>query len=99
MPQQQPPSAARTSALRRRTLIGRPQPMPQQQPPVRAPPRFHMCASRTTPTRVIAGATGQVRGSFCMAASVPVGVLVVDDQLVFRQVAHEVIDATKNFEL
>jgi two-component system invasion response regulator UvrY len=34
-----------------------------------------------------------------MAASVPVGVLVVDDQLVFRQVAHEVIDATKNFEL
>ena len=28
-----------------------------------------------------------------------VGVLVVDDQLVFRQVAHEVIDATENFEL
>jgi two-component system, NarL family, invasion response regulator UvrY len=28
-----------------------------------------------------------------------VGVLVVDDQLVFRQVAHEVIDATENFEM
>jgi DNA-binding NarL/FixJ family response regulator len=28
-----------------------------------------------------------------------VGVLVVDDQVVFRQVAHEVIDATKDFEL
>lgn len=28
-----------------------------------------------------------------------VGVLVVDDQLVFRQVAHEVIDATEEFEL
>jgi DNA-binding NarL/FixJ family response regulator len=28
-----------------------------------------------------------------------VGVLVVDDQLVFRQVAHEVIDATEDFEL
>jgi DNA-binding NarL/FixJ family response regulator len=28
-----------------------------------------------------------------------VGVLVVDDQLVFRQVAHEVIDATNDFEL
>src|SRR4051794_31176194 len=28
-----------------------------------------------------------------------VGVLVVDDQLVFRQVAHEVIDATNEFEL
>src|SRR4051812_19753940 len=28
-----------------------------------------------------------------------VGVVVVDDQLVFRQVAHEVIDATPNFEL
>jgi DNA-binding NarL/FixJ family response regulator len=33
------------------------------------------------------------------AASEPVGVLVVDDQLVFRQVAHEVIDATDEFEL
>src|SRR3954470_2587194 len=32
-------------------------------------------------------------------ASEPVGVLVVDDQLVFRQVAHEVIDATNEFEL
>ena len=29
----------------------------------------------------------------------PVGVVVVDDQLVFRQVAHEVIDATEDFEL
>jgi two-component system invasion response regulator UvrY len=29
----------------------------------------------------------------------PVGVLVVDDQVVFRQVAHEVIDATEDFEL
>ncbi len=28
-----------------------------------------------------------------------IGVLVVDDQLVFRQVAHEVIDATDEFEL
>ena len=28
-----------------------------------------------------------------------VGVLVVDDQLVFRQVAHEVIDATEDFEM
>jgi DNA-binding NarL/FixJ family response regulator len=34
-----------------------------------------------------------------MATTVPVGVLVVDDQLVFRQAAHEVIDATKNFEM
>jgi two-component system, NarL family, invasion response regulator UvrY len=34
-----------------------------------------------------------------MATKVPVGVLVVDDQLVFRQVAHEVIDATKDFEM
>ena len=32
-------------------------------------------------------------------AGCSVGVLVVDDQLVFRQVAHEVIDATENFEL
>jgi DNA-binding NarL/FixJ family response regulator len=32
-------------------------------------------------------------------AAEPVGVLVVDDQLVFRQVAHEVIDATDEFEL
>jgi two-component system, NarL family, invasion response regulator UvrY len=32
-------------------------------------------------------------------ASEPVGVLVVDDQVVFRQVAHEVIDATDDFEL
>jgi DNA-binding NarL/FixJ family response regulator len=29
----------------------------------------------------------------------PVGVLVVDDQLVFRQVAREVIDATPDFEI
>jgi DNA-binding NarL/FixJ family response regulator len=29
----------------------------------------------------------------------PVGVVVVDDQLVFRQVAHEVIDATEDFVL
>jgi DNA-binding NarL/FixJ family response regulator len=28
-----------------------------------------------------------------------IGVLVVDDQLVFRQVAHEVIDATEDFEM
>jgi DNA-binding NarL/FixJ family response regulator len=28
-----------------------------------------------------------------------IGVLVVDDQLVFRQVAHEVIDATEEFEM
>jgi DNA-binding NarL/FixJ family response regulator len=28
-----------------------------------------------------------------------VGVLVVDDQVVFRQAAHEVIDATQDFEL
>jgi DNA-binding NarL/FixJ family response regulator len=28
-----------------------------------------------------------------------IGVLVVDDQLVFRQVVHEVIDATPGFEL
>jgi len=34
-----------------------------------------------------------------MATTVPVGVLVVDDQLVFRQVAHEVIDATEEFEM
>jgi two-component system, NarL family, invasion response regulator UvrY len=34
-----------------------------------------------------------------MPATVPVGVLVVDDQLVFRQVAHEVIDATDEFEV
>jgi DNA-binding NarL/FixJ family response regulator len=33
------------------------------------------------------------------AAGEPVGVLVVDDQVVFRQVAHEVIDATDEFEL
>jgi DNA-binding NarL/FixJ family response regulator len=33
------------------------------------------------------------------AGSGPVGVLVVDDQLVFRQVAHEVIDSTEDFEL
>jgi DNA-binding NarL/FixJ family response regulator len=31
--------------------------------------------------------------------AVPVGVLVVDDQVVFRQVAQEVIDATEEFEL
>src|SRR4051794_31646402 len=34
-----------------------------------------------------------------MATTVPVGVLVVDDQIVFRQAAHEVIDATKDFEM
>src|SRR3954453_11531924 len=28
-----------------------------------------------------------------------IGVLVVDDQLVFRQVGHEVIDATEEFEM
>ena len=33
------------------------------------------------------------------AVGEPVGVLVVDDQLVFRQVAHEVIDATDEFEV
>jgi DNA-binding NarL/FixJ family response regulator len=32
-------------------------------------------------------------------AAEQVGVLVVDDQVVFRQAAHEVIDATKDFEL
>jgi DNA-binding NarL/FixJ family response regulator len=32
-------------------------------------------------------------------ADTPVGVLVVDDQLVFRQVAREVIDATADFEI
>ena len=32
-------------------------------------------------------------------ASTTVGVLVVDDQLVFRQVARDVIDATPDFEL
>src|SRR3954463_10099426 len=32
-------------------------------------------------------------------ANEQVGVLVVDDQVVFRQAAHEVIDATKDFEL
>jgi DNA-binding NarL/FixJ family response regulator len=34
-----------------------------------------------------------------MTPELPIGVLVVDDQLVFRQVAHEVIDATEEFEL
>jgi DNA-binding NarL/FixJ family response regulator len=34
-----------------------------------------------------------------MTAVASIGVLVVDDQLVFRQVAHEVIDATEDFEL
>lgn len=34
-----------------------------------------------------------------MTATVPVGVLVVDDQVVFRQAAHEVIEATKDFEM
>src|SRR3954451_22651860 len=32
-------------------------------------------------------------------ANEQVGVLVVDDQVVFRQAAHEVIDATDDFEL
>jgi DNA-binding NarL/FixJ family response regulator len=32
-------------------------------------------------------------------SSGPVGVLVVDDQLIFRQVAREVIEATAHFEL
>jgi DNA-binding NarL/FixJ family response regulator len=32
-------------------------------------------------------------------SSAPVGVLVVDDQLIFRQVAREVIEATAHFEL
>jgi two-component system, NarL family, invasion response regulator UvrY len=32
-------------------------------------------------------------------AETPVGVLVVDDQLVFRQVAREVIEATPEFEI
>jgi DNA-binding NarL/FixJ family response regulator len=32
-------------------------------------------------------------------AKTPVGVLVVDDQLVFRQVAREVIDATPEFRM
>lgn len=35
----------------------------------------------------------------CPDEDVRVGVLVVDDQIVFRQVAHEVIDATEHFEL
>jgi two-component system, NarL family, invasion response regulator UvrY len=34
-----------------------------------------------------------------MSPDCPIGVLVVDDQVVFRQVAHEVIDATEDFEL
>src|SRR3954469_11765244 len=34
-----------------------------------------------------------------MDAQRRVGVLVVDDQVVFRQAAHEVIDATEQFEL
>jgi DNA-binding NarL/FixJ family response regulator len=34
-----------------------------------------------------------------MESLYPVGVLVVDDQLVFRRVAHEVIDATEDFAL
>src|SRR3954468_15097816 len=34
-----------------------------------------------------------------MEAQHHVGVLVVDDQLVFRRAAHEVIDATEQFEL
>jgi DNA-binding NarL/FixJ family response regulator len=34
-----------------------------------------------------------------MEASHRVGVLLVDDQLVFRQAAHEVIEATDQFEL
>src|SRR6476661_8873830 len=34
-----------------------------------------------------------------MPSTSPVGVLVVDDQVVFRQVAHEVIDATEEFEM
>jgi DNA-binding NarL/FixJ family response regulator len=34
-----------------------------------------------------------------MEAPQRVGVLLVDDQLVFRQAAHEVIDATDQFEL
>jgi DNA-binding NarL/FixJ family response regulator len=33
------------------------------------------------------------------AANAPVGVLVVDDQVMFRQVAHEVIDATEEFAM
>lgn len=34
-----------------------------------------------------------------MPLTSPVGVLVVDDQLVFRQVAHEVIEVTDDFEM
>jgi DNA-binding NarL/FixJ family response regulator len=34
-----------------------------------------------------------------MSASVPVGVLVVDDQPIFREVAREVIGATEEFEV
>jgi DNA-binding NarL/FixJ family response regulator len=33
------------------------------------------------------------------SSETPVGVLVVDDQLVFREAAREVIEATTNFEL
>src|SRR3954453_16662497 len=36
---------------------------------------------------------------FALFRGTPVGVLVVDDQLVFRQAAREVIEATSNFEL
>src|SRR3954465_8749243 len=38
-------------------------------------------------------------GQLCPHENERVGVLVVDDQIVFRQVAHEVIDATEDFEL
>jgi two-component system, NarL family, invasion response regulator UvrY len=34
-----------------------------------------------------------------MSPPSPVGVLVVDDQVVFRQVAHEVVAATQDFEM
>src|SRR4051795_13055766 len=43
--------------------------------------------------------TGSTPSALAREAGEQVGVLVVDDQVVFRQVAHEVIDATKEFEL
>src|SRR4051794_23944273 len=43
--------------------------------------------------------TGSTPSALAREAGEQVGVLVVDDQVVFRQVAHEVIAATPDFEL
>src|SRR4051812_49782857 len=43
--------------------------------------------------------TGSTPFALARESGEQVGVLVVDDQVVFREVAHEVIDATKEFEL